>query len=232
MVSYGWSCHVLVSSGSPPLGSPSGNRPQLTIKSLLSAEPVLVECYFHFQASIWLFAQHHVYYQMFQFWELRANDFNEFRFSVVPCLRFESFFFQFCKFFALAMFAGTLCTISTKANEQHAGGGNITIDFMVSKLAEADKEMSLLTSLMVSVFIALEFTVGSTSTSNVCNDSSSKLFPCVLIKVFRIPLAILICLSQIFPMRLAVGVFILRHASANTRLFYCGSCFGRISAIL
>ena len=30
MVSYGWSCHVLVSSGSPPLNSPPGNLPQLT----------------------------------------------------------------------------------------------------------------------------------------------------------------------------------------------------------
>ena len=80
---------------------------------------------------------------------------------------------------------------------------------MVSKLA-GDKGMPLLTSLMVSVVIALEFTIASTSTSNVCNDSSSKLFPCVLIKVFRIPLTILICLSQISPMWLAVGVLLIQ----------------------
>ena len=34
------------------LGSPSGNRPQLTTQSLLSVEPVLVEYFFDFQASI------------------------------------------------------------------------------------------------------------------------------------------------------------------------------------
>ena len=61
---------------------------------------------------------------------------------------------------------------------------------MVSKLA-GDKGMSLLMSLMVSVVIDLEFTIASTSTSNVCNDLSSKLFPCILTKAFRIPLAVL-----------------------------------------
>ena len=65
--------------------------------------------------------------------------------------------------------------------------------------------MSLLTSLMVSVVIGLEFTIASTSTSNVCNDSSSKLFPCVLTKASRIPLAVLIYLSQTPPKWLAVG---------------------------
>ena len=96
------------------LGSLSGNHPQLTTQSLLSVEPVLVEHYFHFQALIWLFAQHHVYLQMFQLCELRANDFDEFWLLAVQCLRCKSFFFEFCKFFTLAMFAGTLCTISTK----------------------------------------------------------------------------------------------------------------------
>ena len=101
------------------LGSPSGNRPQLTTQSLLSVEPVLVERYFLFQASIWLFAQHHVYLQMFQLCELPANDFDEFWLTAVQCLRFESFFFEFCKFFPLAMFTGTLCAISTKIHLQY-----------------------------------------------------------------------------------------------------------------
>ena len=70
---------------------------------------------------------------------------------------------------------------------------------MVSKLA-GEKGMSLLTSLMVSVVIGLEFSIASTLTSNICNDLLSKLFPCVLTKAFRIPLAVLICLSQIPPM--------------------------------
>ena len=121
-------CHVLVSSGSPQklglnfdlaLGSPSGNRLQLTKQSLLFVKPVPIEHYFHFQASIWLFTQHHVYLQMFQLCELRANDFDEFRLSAVQCLCFEIFFFNFCKFFALGMFAGTLCTILTKIHSQY-----------------------------------------------------------------------------------------------------------------
>ena len=96
-------CHVVVSSDwlSPTrflwlpsklelnfdlvLGSLLGNRPQLTTQSLL-----LVERYFRFQASIWLFARHHVYLQMFQLCELRANDFNEFRLLAVQCLCFEN----------------------------------------------------------------------------------------------------------------------------------------------
>ena len=44
------------------------------------------------------------------------------------------------------------------ADEKHPGGGNITFDFMVSKLA-GDKGISLLMSLMVSVVIGLEFTI-------------------------------------------------------------------------
>ena len=99
---------------------------------------------------------------------------------------------------------------------------------MVSKLA-GEKGMSLLTSLMVSVVIGLEFSIASTLTSNICNDLLSKLFPCVLTKAFRIPLAVLICLSQIPPMWLAIGGSNLCRASANNRLFYCGSCLGRIS---
>ena len=81
----------------------------------------------------------------------------------------------------------------------HPGGGNITFNFMVSKLG-GDKGMSLLNSLMVFAVISLEFNRASTLTSSVCDDSSSKLFPCVLIKTFRIPLAVLICLSQASPM--------------------------------
>ena len=77
------------------------------------------------------------------------------------------------------------------ADGKHPGGGNITFDFMVSKLA-GDKGISLLMSLMVSVVIGLEFTIDSTSTNSICNDLLSRLFQCVLTKVFRIPLAVLI----------------------------------------
>ena len=70
---------------------------------------------------------------------------------------------------------------------------------MVSKLA-GDKGMSLLTSMLVS----LEFTVASTLTSSICNNSPSKLFPCVLTKAFSIPLVVLICLYQTPTMWLAV----------------------------
>ena len=101
------------------LDSPSRNCPQLTTQSLLLAEPVLIEHYLCFQASIWLFAQHHVYFQIFKLCKLRANDFNEFCLLAVQCLHFISFFFEFYKFFALAMFAGTLCAISTKINLQY-----------------------------------------------------------------------------------------------------------------
>ena len=55
------------------------------------------------------------------------------------------------------------------ANEKYAGGGNITFDFMGSKLA-GDKGMSLLTSLMAFVVIGLECTIASTSISSVCNE--------------------------------------------------------------
>ena len=48
-----------------------------------------------------------------------GHDFNEFRLLAVQCLRFESFFFEFYKFFTLAMFAGTLCAILTKINLQY-----------------------------------------------------------------------------------------------------------------
>ena len=118
------------------------------------------------------------------------------------------------------MCAGSLCTISTKfiynmlncsltlstvnIGWWEAGSVNITFDFMVSKLA-GDKRMPLLASLMVSVVTGLEFTIASTSTSSVCNDSLYKIFPCVLNKASRIPLAVLIYLSQTPPMWLAVG---------------------------
>ena len=94
------------------------------------------------------------------------------------------------------------------ADEKHPGCGNITFDFMVSELA-GDIVMSLLTSLMVSIVIGLEFIVASTLTSSVCNDSLYKTFPCVLTKACRAPLAVLICLSQSPSMWLAVwGLFI------------------------
>ena len=69
--------------------------------------------------------------------------------------------------------------------------------------------MSLLTSLMVSVVIGLKFTIASTSTSSVWVHSWYTIFPYVLNKGFRIPLTVLICLSQTPPMWLAVrGLFI------------------------
>ena len=102
------------------LGSPSANRPRLATQSLLSFEPVLVERYFHFQTSVWLFPQHHVYLQMFQLCKLRDNDFDEFCLSAVQCLCCLQYnALKFCKFFVLAMFAGTLCAISTKIHLQY-----------------------------------------------------------------------------------------------------------------
>ena len=103
------------------------------------------------------------------------------------------------------MFIETLCAISTvSAEKKDPGDGNITFDFMVSKLARDKIRLSLLTLLMVSIVIGLELTIASTSTSRACNDSSSKLFPWVLTKAFSIPWAILIRLSLTSPMRLAV----------------------------
>ena len=53
------------------LDSLSSNCHQLTMQSLVSVEPVLVErFFFHFQASISLFTQDHVYLKMFQSREL------------------------------------------------------------------------------------------------------------------------------------------------------------------
>ena len=46
--------------------------------------------------------------------------------------------------------------------------------------------------------------IASHFTSNVYNDSSNKIFPCVLINVLRIPLTVLICLSQAPTMWLVV----------------------------
>ena len=46
-----------------------------------------IEHYFHFQASIRLFAQHYIYQQAFHLCELQAFDFDEFQLSkstVVP----------------------------------------------------------------------------------------------------------------------------------------------------
>ena len=150
---------------------------------------------------------------MFELCELRANDFDEFRLLSVQFLRFESFFFEFCKIFALAVFPGTLYVISTKIHLQYVELFSNSVDckyqlvksiqwvvillsisWPVNKLVIKE---SLLTSRMVSVVIGLEFTIASILTSNVCNDSSSKLFPCVLTKAFRIPLAVLICLSHV-----------------------------------
>lgn len=71
--------------------------------------------------------------------------------------------------------------------------------FMVSKLA-SDRGILLLRLLMVSVVINLEFTAAYTLTCSICNDLLSKFFPCVLIKALRIPLTVLICLSQTTPM--------------------------------
>ena len=67
-------------------------------------------------------------------------------------------------------------------DEKHLRGGNISLNFMVSKLAD-DKGMPLLTSLIVSVVISLEFTIASTSESSVCNDSLSKAYPPYLFAV-------------------------------------------------
>ena len=82
-------------------------------------------------------------------------------------------FFLFSKFFVLEMFVGSLYPISTKIKLQYVEffskaiesksqmirsiqeGGNITFDFMVSKL-RGDKRMSFFTSLMVSTVIGLE----------------------------------------------------------------------------
>ena len=96
------------------LSSSLGNHPQLTTQSLLLVKPAFVEYCFLFQASIWLFAQYHVYLQIFQLFELQANGFDEFQLSAVQCLHFKSIFFKVSTFFILAMFAGTLCTLSTK----------------------------------------------------------------------------------------------------------------------
>ena len=140
--------------------------------------------------------------KMFQLYQLPVNGFDEFRLSAVQCHRLESFFFEFCKFFVLAVLAGTLCAISTKficnmwnssptlltlisADEKHLRGRNIRLDFMVSKLA-GDKRMTLLTSLMVSVTTGLEFTIASYSTSSRCNDSQSKAYPPYLFAVSKI----------------------------------------------
>ena len=65
---------------------------------------------------------------------------------------------------------------------------------MISKLAE-DNGMSLMTSLIDSIVIGLELTITSTSTSNVSNDSSSKIFR-GFSRTLRIPLAVLIYLSK------------------------------------
>ena len=97
-------------------------------------------------------------------------------------------------FFAICWSLLQRFRLQISSDRKHPWGGNITFDIMVSKLA-GNKGMSLLMSLMVSVIIGFEFTVGSTSTRKVSNDSSSKLFPCFLIKAFRISLAVLICLS-------------------------------------
>ena len=57
---------------------------------------------------------------------------------------------------------------------------------------------------MVSVVIGLEFIIASTSTSSVWVDLLYKFSPYVLTKAFRIPLEVLICLSQTPPMWLTV----------------------------
>ena len=70
--------------------------------------------------------------------------------------------------------------------------------------------MSLLTSLVVYVTIGLEFTIASTSTSKVRNDSSTKLPPCVLTKPLRIPLEVFICLSHTQTMYFAVWLLLIQ----------------------
>ena len=87
------------------LDSLSSNCHQLTMQSLVSVEPVLVErFFFHFQASISLFTQDHVYLKMFQSRELQVNEFDKFQLSAVQNLHFKRFGLDFCKFFVLAMF--------------------------------------------------------------------------------------------------------------------------------
>ena len=56
----------------------------------------------------------------------------------------------------------------------------------------------------------LNWTAAYTLTCSIFNDLLSKLFPCVLIKVLRIPLTVLICLSQTTPMWLSVGGFLIQ----------------------
>ena len=70
--------------------------------------------------------------------------------------------------------------------------------------------MSLLTSLVVYVTIGLEFTIASTSTSKICNDSSTKLPPSVLTKPLRIPLEVFICLSHTQTMYFAVWLLLIQ----------------------
>ena len=92
------------------------------------------------------------------------------------------------------MFAGTLCTISSKIhlkyvmfcaiwyylhnlkNVENTHGGVLPLVKLQTKSLWSVNVTFNVT--IVSVVIALEFTIASISTSSVCNDSSSKLFTC------------------------------------------------------
>lgn len=109
---------------------------------------------------------------MFQLQEVRVNSFNELWLSVLQCLCYESFFFEFRKSLchlhqnslALQRFRQQM-----SADEKHSGGGNIAFNFKVSMLA-SDKGISLLTLLMVSVVMGLVFAIdGSQISKDILN---------------------------------------------------------------
>lgn len=145
----------------------------------------------------------------------------------MQCFHFKSLFFHFSIFFVLSAFVGTLCGILTKIHllyvELISNAFDIKYQLMESILEvvillsiswvstlTGDNWMSLLTSLMVSVAIGFQFTIASTSTSNICNDLLSKFISSALTKELRIPLEVLICFFQTTPIWLAIWGFLVQ----------------------
>ena len=86
-------------------------------------------------------------------------------------------------------------------------GGSITTFALIVSILFRDISIGLCPSLIVSTDNGREFIIASVSVISVCRDSSSKLYPCVCRREFKIALAGFICGYQIPSMWLVAGGF-------------------------
>ena len=143
--------------------------------------------------------------------KFHANNFNKFRLSTVQYLFFENFL-HFGLFFALVMFVGTFCVISTKT---HLLYGKLFSNAFDSKyqLMKSIREVVVLLLISWSVNWLVVY----------IKDSLVKVFSCVLIQALTKSLTVLICLFQTPPMWLQVSGLLIQ--AIQSALYICEYLF-------